>query len=181
MSKDQFIVAIVGMVITALGIIIPLIMAVLQLKKNYEWEKAMLAVELNKIWSEKTLPHRNIIEKKYGPYISNLKPIAPPDCEEFVNSVEGSPLFPIKLAVIALMNYFEDIAVLYTSGMADKGIVDATLRRPMTRYYEKIKPLSGCIDKVAGSPAWKPLDDLMAIWKLQDSQKELGLKSKRFP
>ena len=45
-------------------------------------------------------------------------------------------MFHIKTAVISLMNYFEDIAVLYVSGMADKAIINATLRRPITRYYE---------------------------------------------
>ncbi len=181
MTTWQMVLAIAGLAITAFGVVIPLILGVIQLRKNYEWEKAMLATDLNKLWSEKTLPHRNIIEKKYGAYISNVKPIDPPDCEDFVGAVEGGEFFELKISVISLMNYFEDIAVLYTSGMADRSIVDATLRKPMTRYYDKIKPLSGCIDKVAGYPSWKPLDELITAWKQQDAKREAGIKPRRFP
>ena len=181
MDKAQLIVAIVGVAVTLVGIVIPLVIGVLQLKKHFAWEKAMLASNLGNIWTEKTLVHRKVIEKKYGSYLVNVKPIDPPDCENFVNCAEGHEMHHIKIAVVSLMNYFEDIAVLYVSGMADKAIIDATLRKPIMRYYEKIKPLAGCVDKVAGYPSWKPLDDLIAVWKREDAQREAGIKPKRFP
>ena len=180
MNTIQIILTIVGILITALGVITPLVLGVIQLRKNYEWKKAMLAAELNRLWSEKTLIHRNIIEKQYGAYIHNVKTIDLPDCEDFANAVEGDDLFCIKMAVISLMNYFEDIAVLYSSGMADRSMVEATLRKPMTRFYDKIKPLANCIEKVAEYPCWKPLDDLIAMWKQQDAQREEGIKPKKF-
>lgn len=139
----------------------------------------MLSYELGRIWTEKTLQHRKIIEEKYGTYFVSSKPIDPPECELFVHAKEGDPHHHVKIAVIALMNYLEDIAVLYASGMADKHIIDITLRKPVIGYYDKILPLSQCIDKVAGYPSWKPLDDIVALWK-EDDKKQSTVKPKKF-
>jgi hypothetical protein len=79
------------------------------------------------------------------------------------------------------MNYFEDVAVLYQTGMADRNIIDNSLRRPLTRYYHKIKPLADCIDKVAGYQSWKPLDDLITTWEKDDKKRAHKLDQKVFP
>ena len=140
----------------------------------------MLASQLGNVWTEKTLEHRKVIEEEYGTYFVASKPIQPPPCEDLVNAKVGDELFAMKMAVISLMNYFEDIAVLYTCGMADKYIIDATLRTPLMRFYDKIKPLAQCIDNVAGYPSWKPLDDLVEQWKHKEARKAL-VEPKRFP
>lgn len=180
MTKTQIILTVVGLCVTAIGIIIPLIIGVYSLKKRFSWDKAMLAYELGRVWTEKTLVHRKVIEKKYGMYFVASRPIVPPQCEIFANANEGDELFEAKIAVVSLMNYLEDIAVLYTSGMADKRIIDSTLRRPVLRYYDKIRPLAKCIDDIAGYPSWHPLDDLVTRWK-QEEAASTSLRSRKFP
>ena len=165
--------------ITFFGIAIPLLFGVYQLKKRFDWDKAMLSYELGKIWTENTFQHRKVIEKVYGTYFLASKPINSPEPELFANASEGEEFYEIKIAVISLMNYLEDIAILYSSGMADKHIIDTTLRQPVLSYYNKIKPLSSCIDNVAGYPSWKPLDDLIKLWNQEDSNKS-KLKPKKF-
>ena len=171
---------IIGLLITVFGIVVPLIFGVWQLKKRFDWDKAMLFYELGKVWNEKTLEHRRTIEKKYGSYFVNISPVEISDPMGFVNASEGDDLYPIKIAVISLMNHFELIADLYVYGMVDKHLVDASIRKPMSRYYTKIKPFAECIDKVAGYPSWKPLDDLIEVWEKEDKEKS-SVKAREFP
>lgn len=171
MTSLEVLLAVLTLAVMTFGIVVPLIIGVIQLKKRFDWEKGMLASQLGNMWSEKTLEHRQIIEQKYGPYLVKSEPISPPDAAEFVGATEGE-LYQVKIAVISLLNYFEDIAVLYLSGMADRLIIDETIRRPMMRYYDKVRPLAKCIDHVAGYCSWKPLDDLVNLWKREDSDRK---------
>ena len=107
------------------------------------------------------------------------EPIEAPNCDLIAKAKKGEEYFAIKIAVICLMNYFEDIAVLYSANMVDRNIIDRTLRRPVMRYYEKIIPLAKCFDDVAGYPSWKPLDDLIAKWKSEDEAAS-AITPKRF-
>ena len=135
--------------------LLSLILGVYKLWKHYEWNKAHLTYELGKVWSEQTLPWRNIIEKKFGSYLSTTTPATVDSCEEFVKAVEGDELHELKMAVINLLNYFEDIAMLYLNDMLDKEMVDDTLKNAIMRYYDKLLPLKDCIDKHAGYKSWK--------------------------
>jgi len=75
------------------------------------------------------------------------------------------------MAVINLLNYFEDIAMLYLNDMLDKEMVDDTLKNAIMRYYDKLLPLKDCIDKHAGYKSWKLLDSLIEYWRREDKKK----------
>ena len=149
---------------------------VFELWKHFEWNKAHLTYELGKVWSEQTLPWRNIIEKEFDSYLSTTTPANVNSCEEFVKAVKGDELHDLKMAVINLLNYFEDIAMLYLNDMLDKRMVDDTLKNAIMRYYEKLLPLKECIDRLAGYKSWKLLDNLIEHWKKEDRREP----SKRF-
>ena len=55
MTKTQIILTVVGLCVTAIGIIIPLIIGVYSLKKRFSWDKAMLAYELGRVWRVKPI------------------------------------------------------------------------------------------------------------------------------
>ena len=157
--------------------LITFIFGVYKLYKIFEWNKAKLTYELGKTWSEQTLPWRGIIEKQFGSYLSTTTPAKVESCEEFVKATEGSELYDLKIAVINLLNYFEDIAMLYLNDMLDKKMVDDTLKNAIRRYYDKLAPLKECIDRHAGYKSWKLLDELIDYWNNQEKEKP----RRRFP
>jgi hypothetical protein len=149
------------------GLVIPLCVGIYQRHKRLAWDKAMLSYELQKAWTEKTSPHRAVIEKKYGSYLQNVQPVSIKNVEGFARATQGDNLYPLRDAVVSLLNYFEDIAVLYSSGMVDKKMVDLTIKDPIISYYEKIKPLADCIEKVSGKKHWQPLENQIYEWNFE--------------
>lgn len=163
----------IGLLVTLIGILATLVFGVWKLVKLLDWEKASVSFELTKEWTDKTLRHREVIEERFGTYLSKAEQADVPegDCEGFVNATPEKELYPLKIGVISLMNYFETIAVAYLNGTADTGLIDTTLKKPVLRYYHKIKKLADCIDNVAGYKSWEPVDQVIAIWTEQDEKK----------
>jgi len=164
--------------VTSFLTFVPFTFGVYKLYKMFEWNKARLTYELGKVWSEQTLPWRSVIERHFGSYLSTTNPAKVESCEEFVKATDkDGELYELKIAVINLLNYFEDIAMLYLNDMLDKKMVDDTLKNAIRKYYVKLAPLKDCIDRHAGYKSWKLLDELMDYWDKEES----GEPKKRFP
>jgi hypothetical protein len=162
----------IGLLVTLVGILATLVFGVWKLVKMLDWEKSSVSFELTKEWTDKTLSHREVIEKRFGTYLSKAEQADVPggDCDGFVNATREKDLYPLKIAVISLMNYFETVAVVYLNGTADTELIDRTLKKPVLRYYHKIKKLADCIDNVAGYKSWEPVDQVIDIWNKQDKK-----------
>jgi hypothetical protein len=146
--------------------------------KDVRLAKTMVAHELANGWTDETLTHREVIEKRFGSYLSKAEQATVDNCEDFVNAAQGDDLYSLKVAVISLMNYFESIAAVYLNGTADRELIDTTLKKPVLRYYHKIKKLVDCVNNVAGYNSWEPVDQVIEIWNKQDERK---VKNKKWP
>jgi hypothetical protein len=78
LSSFVSLIPLIGIFVTLSGIVAMLGFGAYQMKKRFEWDKAMLAYEILKTWTEKTIVHREVVEAKYGTYLMNLDPITPP-------------------------------------------------------------------------------------------------------
>ena len=170
----------IGILIALIGILVTLAFGSWKLVKMFDWQKGMVSHELAKGWTDKTLKHKEVIEKKFGSYLSKVEQATVPNCEKFVNAVSGDELYNLKIAVISLMNYFEIIAVVYLNGMADTKVIDTTFKNAVLRYYHKIEKLADCLNRVAGYNSWEPVNQMIEIWNKQE-QDEKKVKNKKWP
>jgi len=177
MEEQKFIISLIALGVSVLAIVIPLWVSIYQSKKRYKWDKAIMAYKIGEIWTTETKDHRKVIEKNYGSYLIPYKEMVVPTAEDYEGAKPGTELYDINLAVSSLMNYFENVAVLYMQGVVDKKIIDNTMKKAIIQYHEKIKPLALLSEKVAGYPLWASLDELIEKWANEEKPKTKNIIS----
>jgi hypothetical protein len=142
------------------------------LRADHDWRRRQYALAIVSEWNDKLIPNIRIVETKF-PSIreNNNAPINVEVARELymtnANKAEYELNFAVRAAIISILNYFEYIALAYTNGVADRKIIDQSLRASMMKWYEKLKDFENGVAIESGVNPWLPLHNLMISWEAE--------------
>lgn len=143
------------------------------LRADHEWRRRQYTLDIISQWNANTIEHINAIEERF-PNIRNelTSEVTAFDALE-IYKARGTDAknTGLRSHMIKLLNYFEYIALAYVNGIADKEIVDRSLKHSMMVWFGKLDNFVDAVEETDGKNPWEPLVALMQIWGMSDKIK----------
>ncbi len=181
----------VGSVFTAVGVFL----AFLALRNRHEWNRRHYTVEFLSDWNESARKHLVVLETQFPEFFAVPDFIANPDlinswrlnqshAEQIVKpesepdgSLSDKP--EIRRHLIALLNYFEGIAIAYELHVVDRTAVVDSVGTVILDVYVYFQPFIEEMRRINRRDPWPPLRRVVELWqkeairdKAQDQAKE---------
>jgi len=170
--------------IQTIGIILLVISVFLAYRSNIDankWKRYDTASDLLRRFEQFenfSYKLKNYFKELYGNYPKNYTPLSIDDYKKIdeqdgivkINGTDyDAPL--IRKNLLGIYNYFEDVAYAYNKGLADKELIDKSLKhlilridRIFSNYREAVK----CRYEGKQIDSWPPFTELMDKWKNKD-------------
>ncbi len=130
-------------------------------------ERRLYAADVVKQWDEMTRGHKSEVEKHFpGLYSTTGAAISKDKARElYAAGNSDSPNYHVRRAIVSLLNYFEFIGLACEWEIADRQVIDRSLRSPMKRWYDILKPFLAVYEQERGTCIWGPYENLVAEWE----------------
>lgn len=179
MNPDfQWLLPTIGLLLTASG----LALTIWTLGRNHDWNRRQFAVSLLAGWDERTAEHKEAIERAF-PGLVIARGTSGPETRigtERAEQIYNSSFAPgeeddaqLRQHLIALLNYFELISMVYWHRVGDQLILDEGFQGTLLRWYDILKPFIDVVHEAhrqarVAHLAWQPFVKLIEHWRPQE-------------
>ena len=141
----------------------------IELKKAREREQKQFTAQLIIHWMSQTSMDRwKMVKRIPNPYdINNYSSAISMERirQIFLCEDELSDDIMLRHSIVEMLNFFEYISVLYLNGIADKKIIDRSMKNPMIRWHEALEEFIKLSIKYNRYNPWEPFSRLIENWK----------------
>jgi hypothetical protein len=146
------------------------------LKADHDWRRRQIALELNRDWLEKGTKSANIIEKAF-PHIryqgqeQDKNELTKSKAREVYTSTSDETTLEIRRHIIGLLNQMDYIAMAYFNGIADKDIVDSSMKYSLIAWFNSLHDFISVVQELENQPYWHTFQELISHWQQSQNVK----------
>jgi len=166
----------VGSVSTAVAIFF----AILTLRDTQEWNRRQYTVELLDNWNDSTRKHFLALKKEFPEYFAVPDFITTPALMESwcldktkakeLAEVNSEHEVDLRGHIVALLNYFEGIALAYEQYVVDRDAIDDSVGTVILDFCVYFQPFIEEMRKNNRRDPWPPVSRTVELWLTKESR-----------
>jgi len=145
------------------------------LRADHDWRRREFSLNLNSKWLEMKGKSAIEIEKEF-PHIrytgmNNEKhELSREKAIEVYNEVNDRPTYELRNHIINLLNFMDFIAQAYFNGVADRQILDSSMKFSILSWYKSLEHFVEVVQEQENTRYWGKLQDLILIWQSKKAE-----------
>jgi hypothetical protein len=173
----------VGSLATALAVFL----ALLTLRNAHEWNRRHYTIEFMVSWNDHAREHLVALEREFPEFFSVPDFIKNPGLRhswcldgtkarqlvksETAEAGSNSQTYIVRDHLIALLNYFEDIAIAYEQHVVDRSAIEDSFAPVILDVCTYFQPFIDEIRKINRRDPWPPLSRVVELWLSEASRR----------
>lgn len=162
------------MCIGSVGTLLGALVVIIVLTKNHDWNRRQYAINILRDWNNNVLQYNRIIEQSFPNLFDTDLKNNPTELTKknsiriYTATSENEEYLKIRHAIHELLNHLEYVTTAYTQNIADKKIIEDTLKKPLMRVSEILKNYLNIVAERRGYQPWQPYLDVVSMWQKDD-------------